>query len=120
MKSESEIKKEITDYLKVLPGCYARVVQVKSIKGRRSPSKGILDIMVCYWGLGIAIEVKTPTGHLEDSQKDFIEGWKNRGYGVAVVVTSLQEVIDLMHALLGHPLARVIRAMSEAPSIAGP
>ncbi len=94
MSEESEIKKAIMGYLERLPGCYARVIQVKGIKGRTSPSKGVLDIIAAYKGRAIAIEVKTPSGRLEESQKEFIEGWTRRGGGVALVARSLDDVIN--------------------------
>jgi len=97
--SESDIKREIMEYLNKLPMTYARVVQVGGIAGRTSQSKGISDIIAIVNGWATAIEVKSPTGKLSDEQKEFLYNWKRCG-GISIVARSLADLISALNGAL--------------------
>jgi hypothetical protein len=52
---------------------------------------GVADILVCYYGVFISLEVKSKTGKLRNSQKEFRENIRKAG-GVYQVVRSVDEV----------------------------
>ena len=54
---ESEIIKRIKEYLKTVQGCFAWKTH-----GGMYGTEGLPDIIVCYRGRFIALEVKTETG----------------------------------------------------------
>jgi len=86
---ESEIQKKILDYLK-LQGAYA----VKVIQASKA---GVPDIICCYKGKFIAIEVKTPKTKYNTSelQKLNIE-WINQAKGIVIVAWDLEQVKRLL------------------------
>lgn len=92
MTEESALKKQIMGYLEVLPGAFFKIIQVKGIRGRTSPTKGVLDIIGSYYGRAVAIEVKVGANQLELSQRAFVAGWTTRGQGHAIVARSLDDV----------------------------
>jgi hypothetical protein len=55
-------------------------------------AKGVPDILGCYRGRLLGIEVKTPTGKISPDQQGFIDSI-NRAGGVAFVARSLEDVI---------------------------
>lgn len=95
MTAESDIKREVMVFLNALPRAYFRVIQVSGIRGRKSMTKGVLDIVGCYNGRAVAIEIKTPTGKLEESQREFITAWLLAG-GIAFVARSVADVIRFL------------------------
>lgn len=54
--------------------------------------KGKADILGCYKGLFLAIEVKRPSGKLSVDQAYFLEAIRNAG-GIAFVATSIDDLI---------------------------
>ena len=54
---------------------------------------GISDILGCYKGKMIAIELKSPKGNATPDQLRFIENVKDAG-GIAFIAKSLDEVIE--------------------------
>ena len=89
--TESEIKRDIMDYLNHLPRCYARLIQVGRIPGRTNHSKGIADIIAVYKGRFVAIEVKTKTGNLSPEQDEYLKTVARCG-GIAFTARSLDDV----------------------------
>ncbi len=96
MSEESDIKKLIMDYLKVQPGCYARVIQIGRIPGRNNSSKGISDIIGVWKGKFLAIEVKTKSTKTTIEQDEFLECVKKAG-GIAIVARSLADVENVLN-----------------------
>jgi Holliday junction resolvase len=89
---ESDIQKKILDYLK-LQGAYA----VKVIQASKA---GVPDIICCYKGRFIAIEVKTPKTKYNTSelQKLNIE-WIKEASGVVIVAWELEQIKRLMEVI---------------------
>ncbi len=90
---ESSITKNILNYLRTIPGCFAW----KEHGGAYSAA-GIPDIICCYKGRFVAFEVKTETGRLSKLQEYALRQITNAG-GTAVKVTSLTDVIKILEAL---------------------
>jgi hypothetical protein len=84
--AEKRIVKGILDYLKTLDGCFAWKEH-----GGMYGTAGIPDIICCYKGHFIAIEVKQPGGKLTKLQEITLRDVKRAG-GVAMVVYSVAEV----------------------------
>lgn len=80
---ESLIQKKIIAYLNS-KGCYS----IKTILTNRS---GCPDVICCYKGLFLALEVKNEKGRVSELQKYHIEEIKKAG-GVASIVRSVSDV----------------------------
>jgi penicillin-binding protein-related factor A (putative recombinase) len=100
---ESDIQKSILDYLSLIPGCFVfRTnnigVPLRDSSGktsfRPSPVKGLSDILCCFKGRFIALEVKRPKGKVTQHQTRFLNQVKESG-GVGAVVHSIEEVKEL-------------------------
>jgi len=87
--TEKEVQGTITKWLAKQPNLwFTKTMQMNS--------NGVPDILVCCNGCFIALEVKRPKGgRLSALQKIQIEAINGAG-GTAVVVTSLDEVIDII------------------------
>ena len=96
---EGKIKKAIMDYLNALPGCYARVLQIAGFRGRRNVSRGMADIVGAYKGWAIAIEVKKPGEEPTEEQRAFLAAWEIRGNGIAIVASSLDDVVRVLKSV---------------------
>ncbi len=88
--TERELTKLIMDYLKWIPNS-----TFKKIRGSMG-MRGILDIIGCWNGRYVEIEVKTERGRLTPWQKARIEQIRAAG-GVAEVVRSLEDVHRLFN-----------------------
>ena len=86
---EATITKKILDHLKTLPGCYAR----KTIGGPYGA--GWPDIVGCWHGRTLMLEVKTETGHVTPLQEAELCKWKRAG-AISAVVRSVEDVQQLM------------------------
>ena len=86
---EAEIQKKILEYLK-LNGAYA-------IKVIQASKAGVPDIICCYKGYFIGIEVKTPKTKYNTSelQKLNIE-WIQKADGIAIVAYEVEQVKNLI------------------------
>ena len=84
---ESAIQKKIIAYLN-FKGCYS----IKTITTNRSGSP---DIICCYKGLFVALEVKAEKGIVSKLQEYHLEQIKKSG-GVAAVVRSVDEVQEVL------------------------
>lgn len=67
--------------------------------------KGLPDILCCYRGHMIAIEVKTGRGRLTPQQKRELEALRRAG--AVVLVGSVEEVIRELENLLGELQGRL-------------
>lgn len=87
MKNESQLVSQIKNYLKT-KGAYC-----EKIFGGGFQSAGIPDILACYRGYFVAIEVKSPTGkgRASDIQKLKIKAIREAG-GVAFITDNLEDV----------------------------
>ena len=91
---EKTITNQILKYLKSEPECFA----FKEHGGMYSTA-GIPDIICCYSGKFVAFEVKTLTGKLSKLQEITIKRINEAG-GMAIKVTSLQEVKNVLEGVM--------------------
>jgi len=89
-KKEAVLQKRIIDYIKTQGG-----YTVKVITATRS---GVPDIIACYKGKFIGIEVKTPKGKVSSLQQQNLDSIKATG-GLTVVARTLEDVASLMRVL---------------------
>lgn len=92
MKNESQLTSQIKNYLKT-KGAYC-----EKIFGGGFQASGIPDILCCYRGIFIAIEVKSPTGkgRASDVQKLKVKAIRDSG-GIALITDNLEEVERLFN-----------------------
>ncbi len=88
-RTEKEITREIRAYLRL-----RGVFHWKQHQGLGS-YPGVSDILGCYRGRLLAIEVKAPKGHLSVKQRAFLERVQAEG-GIAVVARSVEEVMKAL------------------------
>lgn len=101
--SEKTLQKKIIDFLesvgavvvKVNNGAVYNPYRKSWIPPRR---KGISDIIACFNGYFIAIEVKGTGSYPTKEQKEFIEQVKEKG-GFGIVTRSLEDVQELIGTL---------------------
>ncbi|MCR4437298.1 MAG: VRR-NUC domain-containing protein [Peptococcaceae bacterium] len=93
--SEKAAVKAIMVYLQGLEGCFAWKEH-----GGMYGTTGLPDIICCYKGRFIGLEVKKPGGKLTKLQEITLRDIERAG-GVAAKVSSLKEVIELLNALRG-------------------
>ncbi len=60
--------------------------------------KGSGDIIGCYRGYFVSIEVKSASGHLSDEQVDFARQVTENG-GYAIVARSIDDVVELFRRI---------------------
>lgn len=87
MVTESEIKSEICRTLR-----RAGALPVVIWQGPMS-RKGVSDVLVCYEGRFVAVEVKRPGGKASPEQKRFIKDVESAG-GIGMVVDNVEDVIE--------------------------
>lgn len=108
MLTEQEIKNSILQWLSWQRECVAWVNDSvgifdptkKVFRKRKSKyaRKGVSDIVACWRGFILCIEVKRPkTGKLTPEQVQFIQDITRIG-GMAMVARSLDDVIDFLRA----------------------
>ena len=92
--SESQVKEQIIDYLKL-----KRIPFWHNIQNRRS-IKGISDLSALYKGNYLAIEIKAEKGNygLTDEQKSHLKEVA-RGGGIPIVPRKVYTVINVLKAL---------------------
>jgi hypothetical protein len=86
--TEAEITSAIRALLKSL-GVFAW----KNWSGPMSSPKGIADILGCWKGRFVAIEVKRPGGRISQEQERFLEAIRRHG-GIGFVARSVEDVIE--------------------------
>ena len=87
--SEKEITHSIRSLLKQF-----QIFHWKNFGGPMG-EKGVSDLLGCYQGKMLALEVKKPGGRPSPEQLRFIENVKANG-GIAAIVHSIDEVIELL------------------------
>ena len=92
---EKDIVSQIMKYLKTLPYCFCWKTH-----GGMYGVAGLPDIICCYQGQFIALEVKTPSGKLTKLQEVTISKIR-KAKGEAHKVTSVEEVIQILSRLEG-------------------
>ena len=83
---EKDIVAAIMRYLKTVPGCFAWKEH-----GGMYGTSGLPDIICCYHGRFVGLEVKTPDGKLTKLQEVTLSKINAAG-GLGVVVRSVAEV----------------------------
>lgn len=105
--TEAQNVDAIIEYLKIRRVPYARVtntgVIIKDQRGtffgkRKHDQRGIADILACWLGWPIAIEVKREGGKRSDEQIEWLAGWE-KGGGVWMVATSVDQVATFLDSL---------------------
>lgn len=101
MTPEGLVKDAILTYLKLIPGCVVFPIATTGMFDvtRRTYRKstmrrGTPDILCCYLGRFVAIEVKAPKGRLSEVQKEILKEIVECGQGIAFMARSVQDVID--------------------------
>ncbi len=54
---------------------------------------GVADLVGCFRGKAVAIEIKRPGGKVTEAQEKFLRRWNEAG-GIAFVARSVDEVIE--------------------------
>lgn len=90
-KEETLIQDTIIDYLNE-----NRILHWR-ISGSSNMS-GFPDLLLCYLGYFVALEIKTPVGKPTEQQLKVIEDIKE-AQGMAYLVTSVEEVIHILHEI---------------------
>ena len=90
---EKDITAAIMRHLKTVPGCFAFKEH-----GGMYGTAGLPDIICCYHGRFIGLEVKTPGGKLSKLQEVTIAKIK-AAKGEAFTVTSVEEVRNILETL---------------------
>ena len=85
--TEKEITKEIRKFL-----AFKQIFCWKVWQGLGS-TKGVADIIGCFRGRFLAIEVKNQKGKLSEYQEAFLENVRRSG-GIAFVARNVQDVIE--------------------------
>jgi hypothetical protein len=99
MTEEGAIQKAITDWLSTLPNCWFYRVHFQKPNSRGSQKPGVPDICLESARHGrVWVEIKTPKGQLEESQKREFPRMKAAGATI-LIVRSLKELQDAMDDL---------------------
>jgi len=83
--NEKDIIKQIRDYLKTLEGCFSF-----KMHGGQFGAAGIPDLIICYKGRFIALEVKAEKGRTTILQEATLRRIRAAG-GIAEVVRSVSD-----------------------------
>ncbi len=94
-RPEAAIQKAILEYLAYLPECKAIRINSGATKIgdryiRMAPA-GTADILCCYRGRFVAIEVKAPKGKPSDKQREFLHSINEAG-GIGFIARSVDDV----------------------------
>jgi hypothetical protein len=102
--SEQQIVNQIIEYLTLnkIPFVHHRNTgAIKTLKGGerifvrpRQSQKGVADFIICHKGHAISCEVKSESGHMSTEQLEWMDHWAENGKGVAIMVRSLDELIQ--------------------------
>lgn len=93
---EKAIENKIKAYLKTIDGLFY-FKEHGGLYGRA----GLPDIIVCFNGLFIGLEVKTDSGELTPLQSATIKRIRDCG-GIAEVVRSVEDVINIISRITGN------------------
>ena len=88
---ESSIQDRVIKYLR------GRGAYVRNIPGSSATGKGTADLLVCYRGLFLAIELKKPDGSYGETKPQEIRRRQvTRAGGLALVARSLADVVAII------------------------
>ena len=90
---EKEIVAQIMRFLKTVPHCFAWKEH-----GGMYGTAGLPDIICCYHGRFVGLEVKTPSGKLTKLQETTLQRIQ-AAKGQAFKVTSVEDVKEILHTL---------------------
>lgn len=99
---EGRVKKAIVEYLSLIPHC--EIFPISTIgmydastgRLRKSPMRlGTPDLILCYKGIFVGIEVKAEKGRLSDNQKEIGVCIQDAG-GIWGVAKNLEDVRELL------------------------
>ena len=90
---EKDVTAAIMRYLKTVPGCFAFKEH-----GGMYGTAGLPDIICCYRGRFVGLEVKTPDGKLSKLQESMLTKIQ-AAKGTAFKVTSVNEVKEILENL---------------------
>jgi len=93
MNESTETTKALK-YLNHLPGCFAFRI-TPGVYGSRGKS----DIILCYRGLFVAIEMKVGSNKPSDQQERFLHDVQIKGEGLSVACWSSAEVEEYMECI---------------------
>ena len=92
--AERDVQRAIIEYLR------GRGAYVLNVGGSASTPKGTADLIVCYRGQFLALEVKKPKDSYGETKTQEIRRKQIRDAGgIAKVVTSYEDVLDLICAV---------------------
>lgn len=94
MIEDTEVKKAMK-YLNSLSGAFF----FRIIPGKYGAMSGKSDIIGCYNGLFIAIEMKVGSNKPSDLQERFLRNVQRKGGGLAVVCWGFSEVVEFMECI---------------------
>lgn len=102
-KTETDIENNIVEYCESLPRCKCiktptkgRRVGNKWIKAKKSERKGKGDLIACYWGFYIEIEVKKPGEGRQGEDQKTEQNETLKALGEYWLVDTLEEFIQLL------------------------
>lgn len=90
---ETKLTRAILNHLNATP--YTRAIKIHS---GAFQGKGTPDVLVCYCGRMVWLEVKTPDGHVSPLQRHELAEWQRVG-AYASVVRSIQQVDELLESI---------------------
>ena len=90
---EKDIVAQIMRFLKTVPHCFAWKTH-----GSMYGTAGLPDVVCCYHGLFVGLEVKTPKGKLTKLQETTLQRIQ-AAKGQAFKVTSVEEVKKILQNL---------------------
>lgn len=102
---ESELQKKCNEYLRLVGIHYYHLPKGRNNGQKKMGGGGLLDLLLWYKGNHYIIELKTPTGRLNDNQKEFIVKLAEQDFKVKVFdnFEDFKECID--HIIECEPLS---------------
>lgn len=88
-QDEGKFQKVALEFLSMLP-------ETKVIRMNAAQRGGISDLLVCYKGQFVALELKDDIGKASPQQIKFIEEIEDAG-GVAAVCRTLKDIVNTLH-----------------------
>lgn len=87
-KTEADFQTKVMNMLRSMP-------DLKAFKASNRYNKGVSDVIICYKGKYVAIELKNGDGQPTKLQTDFISEIEAAG-GIGGVAWTLQDVKDIL------------------------
>jgi hypothetical protein len=99
MKTTNELTNKITDYINAHDGCAVRINSasvydpvLKIYRKRRKSDKGVADILACWQGMYIAIEIKIGKDKQNEDQKTYEERVLHAG-GLYILIKTWEDFL---------------------------